>query len=179
MVHILGIRHHGVGSAKNVLAMLEKLSPDIVLVEGPPELDSVVSWVSNKGLTPPVSVLGYNIDNPKQAVFYPFSEFSPEWQAVLYADTKQIRVRMLDLPLAISYQLDSDKEEAQRKSEAEKEQSRIEKNEEEQKKEELAEEITEQLLALPRKEPIAYFAEIAGYTDSELWWEHQFEQKYS
>lgn len=183
MVTILGIRHHGVGSAKNVLAMLEKLSPDIVLVEGPPELDNVVSWIGNKTLKPPVSVLGYNIDNPKQATFYPFSEFSPEWQAVLYANTKQIPVRMLDLPLAISYQLDLDKEQERQKTEAEKEQTRIEQNEEEQdkekqSKEELTAEITEQFLALPRKEPIAYFSELAGYTDSELWWEHQFEQKY-
>lgn len=172
MVNILGIRHHGVGSAKNVLAMLKKLEPDIILVEGPPELEPVLSWVNNKLLKPPVSILGYNIDTPKQASFYPFSEFSPEWQAISYANAKQIPVRMLDLPLAISYQLDLDKEQALQKAEEEKKQSQIENNENPDN------DILEQLARLPRKEPIAYFSEIAGYTDSELWWEHNFEQKY-
>ena len=39
---ILGIRHHGPGSAKNVKAFLEDLQPDIVLVEGPPEADGIL-----------------------------------------------------------------------------------------------------------------------------------------
>jgi hypothetical protein len=43
-----------------------------------------------------VAVLGYNVDEPQQATFYPFAEFSPEWQAILYANKRQIPVRMLD-----------------------------------------------------------------------------------
>ena len=33
---VLGIRHHGPGSARSVAAELERLDPDIVLIEGPP-----------------------------------------------------------------------------------------------------------------------------------------------
>ena len=36
-VTILGIRHHGVGSAKNVAERLEQLRPDMILIEGPPK----------------------------------------------------------------------------------------------------------------------------------------------
>ena len=36
---ILGIRHHGVGSTQNVIEILEQIQPDMVLVEGAPELD--------------------------------------------------------------------------------------------------------------------------------------------
>lgn len=158
-LHILGIRHHGVGSAKNVVERLAQLQPDIILVEGPPELDSIVQWVGKSGLKPPVAVLGYNLDDPQQATFYPFAEFSPEWQAISYAHAKQLPVRMTDLPLAISFQ------EQINQREAKKEQT-IEVNEEEHE------------FLLPSKDPISYFSDVAGYDNSELWWEHHFEQKY-
>lgn len=99
MIHLLGIRHHGVGSAHNVLARLHQLRPDIILIEGAPELDAVISWVGHEELVPPVAVLGYNVDNPHQATFYPFASFSPEWQAMCYAREQKIPVRMIDAPL--------------------------------------------------------------------------------
>lgn len=158
-LHILGIRHHGVGSAKNVVERLAQIQPDIILVEGPPELDSIVHWVGQKGLKPPVAVLGYNLDDPQQATFYPFAEFSPEWQAISYAHAQQLPVRMADLPLAISFQ------------------EQI--NQRETKKEQpIEEQAEEQAFLLPFKDPISYFADVAGYENSELWWEHHFEQKY-
>ncbi|PAC33212.1 DUF5682 family protein [Flectobacillus sp. BAB-3569] len=157
---ILGIRHHGVGSTQNVIEMLEQIQPDMVLVEGAPELDSIISWIGNEQLRPPVAVLGYNVDDPQQATFYPFAEFSPEWQAILYANQRQIPVRMLDLPLAIGFQ--------QKKNE--KENETIEEADSEEK---------EPVAPPPiHKDPIAYFAEIAGYDNSELWWEHHFEHNY-
>lgn len=103
-LHILGIRHHGVGSARNVAAALLQLQPDIVLVEGAPELTPLLSWVGHAALHPPVALLGYNIQAPQQAVFYPFVHFSPEWQAIQYANTHRVPVRALDMPLAIRFQ---------------------------------------------------------------------------
>jgi hypothetical protein len=96
--HILGIRHHGPGSAARVRDFLEELTPDIVLVEGPPEADHLLQWVSHEGLKPPVALLCYQPDDPSKSVFYPFAEFSPEWQAVQYARRKNIHVRFMDLP---------------------------------------------------------------------------------
>ncbi len=75
-IHILGIRHHGPGSARNVKQFLEQIKPDIVLVEGPPEADGILQWVTDKELIPPVAILCFQPDNPQQAVFYPFAEFS-------------------------------------------------------------------------------------------------------
>ena len=34
-IHLLGIRHHGPGSCRNVLNYLQELQPDLILVEGP------------------------------------------------------------------------------------------------------------------------------------------------
>ena len=108
-ITILGIRHHGVGSAKNVVEMLEKLKPDIILIEGPPELDTITKWVGEKDLKPPVSVLCYDENNPQRASFYPFAEFSPEWQALVFAKKNTIPVRMMDLPIAISWAMQDEK----------------------------------------------------------------------
>lgn len=99
-VHILGIRHHGPGSARNVKAFLDELQPDIVLIEGPPEADALLQWAGHEELQPPVAILAYQPDSPQKACFYPFAAFSPEWQAMLYAKNHRIHARFMDLPLA-------------------------------------------------------------------------------
>src|SRR5438094_236220 len=108
-IHVLGIRHHGPGSARNVKAFLEEIQPDIVLVEGPPEADSILQWVTDKELNPPVAILAYQPDSPQQSVFYPFAAFSPEWQAILYAKQHNIHVRFMDLPIAHQLAIENEK----------------------------------------------------------------------
>lgn len=39
-VHYFGVRHHGPGCARSLLAAFEALKPDCVLIEGPPEADA-------------------------------------------------------------------------------------------------------------------------------------------
>src|ERR1700753_1905663 len=105
-IHLLGIRHHGPGSARNVRTFLQSVKPDIVLVEGPPEADSLLKWVGHAELKPPVALLCYQPENPQRSVFYPFAEFSPEWQAILYAQTQHIPVRFMDLPISNQFGLE-------------------------------------------------------------------------
>ncbi len=97
---LYGIRHHGPGSARAVVASLEEQQPGIVLVEGPPEADDLVPWVADDGLQPPVALLGYSADNPRRAAFWPFAVFSPEWQAIRWAVGHGVPVRFFDLPYA-------------------------------------------------------------------------------
>lgn len=110
--HILGIRHHGPGSARNVKAFLENTQPDIVLVEGPPEADGILQWATHKELKPPVAILCYQPDNPQQSCFYPFAEFSPEWQAIIYAKQHNIPVRFMDLPSGNQFAIEQEKRKA-------------------------------------------------------------------
>jgi hypothetical protein len=121
--HILGIRHHGPGSARNVKAFLESVKPDIVLVEGPPEADGILQWATHAELKPPVAILCYQPDNPQLSAFYPFATFSPEWQAILYARKNNIHIRFMDLPAAHSFAIENEKrrEEEQKKAEKENE----------------------------------------------------------
>jgi hypothetical protein len=99
-VHVLGIRHHGPGSARSVLAALRGLTPDVVLIEGPPDAQEALSLAAYKSMKPPVALLVYATDTPSDAAFYPFAEFSPEWQAIQFAFTTRVPVRFIDLPQA-------------------------------------------------------------------------------
>ncbi|HEX8371247.1 MAG TPA: DUF5682 family protein [Chthoniobacterales bacterium] len=149
-VHILGIRHHGPGSARSVVAALEEIRPQVLLVEGPPDADEVLALAAHADMRPPVALLVYRPDEPKRAVFYPFAAFSPEWQAIRWAVANQVPVRFMDLPqrhlLAIEPEENAD--------ETEKEVS-------------------------ARRDPFAMLADAAGFSDHERWWEEQFEKRHS
>ena len=51
-------------------------------------------------LRPPVALMAYQSDQPKNSAFYPFAEFSPEWQTMLYGKEHRVEVRPFDLPLS-------------------------------------------------------------------------------
>src|SRR4051794_8808770 len=95
---ILGIRHHGPGSARSVRAALERLDPDIVCIEGPPEAESVLLLAADPAMRPPVALLAYDTDQPERAAFWPFAAFSPEWQALRWALERDRPVRFIDAP---------------------------------------------------------------------------------
>ncbi|PRX70350.1 hypothetical protein B0I32_101438 [Nonomuraea fuscirosea] len=99
-VSVLGVRHHGPGSARAVRRELERLRPDVILIEGPPEADALVTHAP--GLEPPVALLAHVPGAPARAAFWPFAEFSPEWQAIRYGTSAGVPVRFCDLPAAHS-----------------------------------------------------------------------------
>ncbi|MFF3442941.1 DUF5682 family protein [Streptosporangium sp. NPDC002721] len=97
-VSVLGIRHHGPGSARSLRDELERLKPDVVLIEGPPEADELVTLAGDPGLQPPVALLAHVPGEPSTAAFWPFAVFSPEWQAIRHAVAAGVPVRFCDLP---------------------------------------------------------------------------------
>ena len=148
-VTILGIRHHGVGSAKRIKSSLQRIKPDMVIVEGPPEIEAVLPYIGNKELKPPVAIMLYNSDAPEQSNFYPFAEYSPEWVAVEYALENKIPVKAMDMPAQISIRNKKQQEETTEKAEQR------------------------------YVDPISYLSEIAGFENSEQWWEYEFEKSTS
>lgn len=95
---LYGIRHHGPGSARSLMQAFEAWQPDCLLIEGPPEAEAGLDWIGHAELVPPVALLIYRPDLPRQAVYYPFAEFSPEWQALQWAKGRTVPVRWIDLP---------------------------------------------------------------------------------
>ena len=166
-IHILGIRHHGPGSARNVKSFLQETKPDLILVEGPPEADAILQWADHAELQPPVAILCYQPDDPTRSVFYPFAEFSPEWQAIQYGKKQNRPVRFFDLPIANHLAFEKEKEAEIKTAEPT---AAIDPNN--------AETSTESgVYEVIKKDPISHLAEAAGYTDSEKWWEHLFEHR--
>src|ERR671919_2574151 len=96
-VTVLGIRHHGPGSARSVLAELDRVRPDVVLVEGPPEASSLIRLAADPAMRPPVALLVYAPEEPRVATFFPMADFSPEWVALRWALEHGIPARFIDL----------------------------------------------------------------------------------
>ncbi len=97
-VSVLGIRHHGPGSARSVAAELDRLRPAAVLIEGPADADPLLALAADPGMVPPVALLAYAPEAPRVSAFWPFAVFSPEWQALAWAAANGVPVRFCDLP---------------------------------------------------------------------------------
>ncbi|NMM85533.1 hypothetical protein B2J88_14340 [Rhodococcus sp. SRB_17] len=97
-VRVFGIRHHGPGSARAVRRALDEFLPDVVLIEGPSDADPLVMLAASDSMAPPVALLAYVTGEPSKAAFWPFSVFSPEWQALQWAAHNGAAARFCDLP---------------------------------------------------------------------------------
>ncbi|MEJ8636887.1 MULTISPECIES: DUF5682 family protein [Streptomyces] len=111
---LLGVRHHGPGSARAVRAALDAASPRVVLIEGPPEGDALLALAADEQMRPPVALLAHAVDDPGRAAFWPLAEFSPEWVALRWALGRDVPVRFIDLPAAHSLALAAAEEAAGR-----------------------------------------------------------------
>ena len=98
-----------------MLRALDDLQPDVVLVEAPADVDAALRWVGAVGLVPPVALLTYVPAEPGRAAFAPFATFSPEWQAIRWANERDVEVHAIDLPLAVTLASGDDRRVARRR----------------------------------------------------------------
>ncbi|HEX6499749.1 MAG TPA: DUF5682 family protein [Micromonosporaceae bacterium] len=165
---LLGIRHHGPGSARAVRRVLDAYRPEVVLIEGPPEADDLVDLAGVREMRPPVALLAYPADRggtpvlagqggvarppaARAAAFWPFAEFSPEWQAVRWAVDHGVPVRFCDLPAAHRLAIPDPHEHPDQDRHPDPD--------------------------MPRVDPIGALARAAGYDDPERWWEDVIEHR--
>lgn len=140
--HILGIRHHGPGSARAVRRALLELKPDVIVMEGPAEAADLLVPEILDGLKPPVAMLFYQSDAFGNAVYFPLAEFSPEWVALKYAREHNIPVKWMDLPASVSMATQGEGGEDEIEFKAER-----------------------------TLDPLGELAKAAGFVDREQWWE--------
>ncbi|MFJ4853919.1 DUF5682 family protein [Streptomyces sp. NPDC088730] len=157
---LLGVRHHGPGSARAVGAALEAARPGAVLIEGPPEGDALLPLAADEQMRPPVALLAHAVDDPGRAAFWPLAGFSPEWIAIRWALAHDVPVRFIDLPAAHSLAM-AEKEEREREAE----------------RRSPGERAGEAGPAPVPVDPIGVLAETAGYDDPERWWEDVVEHR--
>jgi hypothetical protein len=144
---VLGIRHHGPGSARSVLAELERVRPAVLLVEGPADADPLLAMVGDPELVPPVALLAYDPARPRVSAFWPFASFSPEWQALRWAAGHGVPARFCDLPSGAFLAPDDEPPQLGAGH------RRV------------------------REDPIGMLAEAAGYDDPERWWDDVIESR--
>ena len=205
-LRLFGIRHHGPGSAASLVAALDAFRPDIVLLECPADGEAALVTLRDAALVPPVALLLYNPKQQGQASFLPFAEFSPEWQAVQWCFKHEAHVRCFDLPMSLRFGLDNVAESSPdgatsppdpfSKKEGEPDGDSVSSNQNQPQEQDEQEasgspsflergsggEVHAQGEVPPPDEPeieadpVAYLARLAGYTDSEQWWETHLEQ---
>ncbi|GAA3165691.1 MULTISPECIES: DUF5682 family protein [Streptomyces] len=158
---LLGVRHHGPGSARAVRAALEQTAPCAVLIEGPPEADALVPLAGDPGMRPPVALLAHVRDAPGRSAFWPLAEFSPEWVALQWALEREVPVRFIDLPAAHSLAMPEPEpgpEETPGPGDA-------------------SAPAPKAPDAALRTDPLGALARAAGYDDAEAWWEDVVEHR--
>lgn len=97
-VSLLGIRHHGPGSARRLVEALDALRPATVLIEGPADASHLLPMLADPAMVTPVALLTYAEDDPARASFFPFADYSPEYQAARWAVAHGAALRFIDLP---------------------------------------------------------------------------------
>ena len=152
-VSYFGIRHHGPGSADSLVQALQELKPAAVLIEGPADASALLSFLARPEMQPPVALLCYPEDDPAATSFWPFAEFSPEYQATLWAFSNKATVRFIDLPSSARVA----PVEAAEKADG-------------------TEAAVEVEMAPHLRDPIGTLAQAAGYEDGESWWADIIEQ---
>ena len=135
-----------------------------MLIEGPPDADALIELAAREGMEPPVALLIYRPEDPKQSAYYPFALFSPEWQAIRFALAKGIPVRFMDLPMR--HQLGLDAKEPAEPEEGPAPDANGD-----------GEDIPPKLALRLRIDPLQVLAEAAGFGEGERWWEHVVEHR--
>lgn len=181
-VRVLGVRHHGPGSARAVAAELDAWAPTVVLVEGPADADPLLTFVGHEAMQPPVALLATTADEPRRAAWWPFAVFSPEWQALRWAAEHDVPARFVDLPAAVSLAVEhaaptedraptEDLPPAEDVAPAEDPAPAGDPACDEAPAPAWAE------LDAVRTDPVATLARVAGYDDPERWWEDVVEHR--
>jgi hypothetical protein len=164
---IFGIRHHGPGSARSLLAALDDLRPDCILIEGPPDAADVLPLASHDDFEPPVALLIYDPQKPNRAVYYPFAAFSPEWNAIRFGLKTGAQVRFMDLPHTHHFAIDAAAEQ-ETASPLDADDEPVDDAQEDDAQGE-AEPI--------RRDPLHHLALASGDADGERWWDRMIESR--
>ena len=96
-----GVRHLSPAAAFHLRKALDEARPELVLVEGPSDLNDQLTWLRDPRTAYPVAILSYTKVPPVRTILYPLAIYSPEVQAILWAHEHQVPCRFMDLPSSV------------------------------------------------------------------------------
>ena len=98
---LFGVRHLSPAAAFHLRQALDRAKPALVLVEGPSDLNDQLKWLCHSETRFPAAILAYTQTPPVRTILYPFSIYSPEIQAILWANAHDVEFRFMDLPSSV------------------------------------------------------------------------------
>ena len=96
-----GVRHLSPAAAFQVRRALDEAGPELVLVEGPSDLNDQMRWLCHPETQFPAAILAYTKEPPVRTILWPFAVYSPEIQAILWAHEHKVECRFMDLPSSV------------------------------------------------------------------------------
>ncbi|OCA85692.1 hypothetical protein A8F94_12515 [Bacillus sp. FJAT-27225] len=147
--HVFGVRHLSPAAAWHLERFLNEVNPTAVLIEGPADMTPLLKDIARKNVKPPIAIMAYTTDLPIESIVYPLADYSPEYQAILWAIEHGAHVEFIDLPAANSFAI-----------------ARIEH----------ANEQDEEIEETNRASVYDEIASLAGEHNYESYWERSFEQ---
>ncbi|MDA1017522.1 MAG: DUF5682 family protein [Planctomycetota bacterium] len=97
-VNVFGVRHLSPSGAWHLRRYLDRLKPDVVLIEGLSDANDLISDITRNGSVPPIAILAYSDSLPVRTLVYPFAAYSPEYQALVWAKENRAVAEFIDLP---------------------------------------------------------------------------------
>lgn len=156
--NIFGIRHLSPAGAFYVREFLDRIQPELVLIEGPSDFDEMLMPLTAPKVKPPVAIMAYTREAPVRTVLYPFAVYSPEYQAALWARENHCPCRFMDLPSGVILALEEAEREALERRALEQEE----------------EQGQEEAFGLP--DLYERLDEVSGEDSHETFWEYVLEQ---
>lgn len=101
-VHVFGVRHHSPRSTAMLGALLDRVRPEVVLIEGPRDADPLIDVMVDGKTEPPIAILGYATEGEPRSSLWPFAAYSPEYAALRWAAKNGARASFIDIPTGVS-----------------------------------------------------------------------------
>ena len=105
-----GVRHLSPAAAFHLRKALDEARPELVLVEGPSDLNDQMKWLCHPDTQFPAAILAYTKTPPVRTILYPLAIYSPEVQAILWAHENHVPCRFMDLPSSVFLAMQKDEE---------------------------------------------------------------------
>lgn len=185
-VNVFGVRHLSPMGAWQLRQYLNRVQPEVVLIEGLTDATELISDITRKGTKPPIAILAYTDSLPVRTLVYPLAFYSPEYQALAWTKENRAKAEFIDLPSELFLGLQDVEAELLEKAR----QAAEEKAKEELEKGSPA--LLEQTSPIPAEDTATIdpasahapeprgslyerFANLAGESDYETYWERHFE----
>lgn len=115
-IYFAPVRHHSPACAYSTLSLIEQIKPDYVLIEGPDSFNGLIAGLLHQDTLPPVAIMAQTEvkaeslngegDAVTRSAYFPFCEYSPEWQALKQGSLHKAQLQFIDLPWSAQVNID-------------------------------------------------------------------------